>query len=124
MPTPSVIISTTFEDIYAETDASLFLTCDVHFDPSLAGYVNVSLTWIKGSSPLSDFIDRVSISSYLVDSQFISNLTLYPVSIEESTNFTCRARIIPTDNFTSATASDTIEETIEVIVQSKLLVSA
>ena len=117
MPTPSIIISTPPSDLYVGTEASLVLTCDVDFDPNLASYVNVTLTWFKGSSPLYSSADRVSISSSLKESQFTSNLTLYPLSTEDSTNFTCRAGIIPSDNLTSFIASDLIDEAVQVVVQ-------
>lgn len=120
VPTPSVTISTPFGDLSGAS--ALTLTCYVDIDPSLAGYVNVSVTWLKGTSPLLGAADRISISSSLLDSQFTSNLTLYSLSTADSTNFTCRAGIIPADSLTSVAASDLGEETIQVIVQGELLV--
>lgn len=123
MTTPFVNISIPPEDLYAATNASLTLTCNVDFDPSLARFTNVSVTWLKESFPLSNAVHRVSISSILMDSQFTSNLTLYPLSSEDSANFTCRAGIIPSDNLTLLTASDLTEETVQVVVQGELLVN-
>lgn len=118
VPTPSVTISTPPGNLVAATEASLILTCNVDFDSSLASYVDVSLTWIRGSSFLSNSIDQVSISSSLLGSYFTSNLTLYP--LEDSANFTCRAGIIPSDNLTSFIASDISEDAVEVAVEGEL----
>ena len=117
MPTPPVTISTPPEDLYAGVRTSLTLTCDVDIDPSLADYVNVSIMWFRETISLSDATDRVTI---LMESQFTSNLTLYSLSTADSTNFTCRAGIIPSDGFASATASDPGEDTVQVIVRGEL----
>lgn len=117
VPPPSVTVTSSPEDLYAATDASLTLTCTVDFDPSLSSYANVSLTWIKGSTPLSNISNRISMLSALEDSQFTSNITLFPLSAKDSENFTCRAGIIPSNNETLVTASDLVEETVEVTVQ-------
>ena len=120
VPVPSVTISTPPGDFYEE--APLTLTCDVDFDPSLASFVNVSVTWLRGNSPLSNTIDGISIESSLLDARLTSNVTLHSLSTADSANFTCRAGIIPSDGLTSVTASDLGQETIEIIVQSELWV--
>ena len=83
--------------------------------------MNVSVTWLNESFPLSNSLDHISISSFLMNSEFTSNLTLYSLGIEDSTNFTCRAGIVPSDNVTSLIASDLVEDTIEVIVQGEVV---
>lgn len=118
MPTPSVTISILPRDVVA--GAPLTLTCTVDFDPSLTTYVNVSLMWLRETSPILENTDHVSILSSLSESQYISNLTLY--AIAEISNFTCRAGIIPSSAFTSLIASDLSEDVIEIIVEGELLV--
>ncbi len=122
VPTPSVTISTP-GDLYI--GAPLTLTCDVDFDPTLASIVNVSVIWLRGVSPLFNATDHVSIISSLLDSQFTSNLTLYPLSTADSTNFTCRAGITPSGGLTSSlTASDLGEDTVsvQIILRGELVV--
>ena len=122
VPIPSVTVSISSGNLYVGSRTPLTLTCDVDFDPTLTTFVNVSVTWWRGTSLLSHHTDRVSIVSSLNSTQFTSSLTLYPLLAEDSTNFTCRAGIIPTDDLTSITASDLRDETVQVILQGQLLI--
>lgn len=122
MPPPTVAISVPPGNLYA--GAPLTLTCVVDFDPSLTGHVNVVVTWLRGTSIiLFNATDRVSMLSSLSDSQFSSILTLYSLSEEDNTNFTCTAGIVPsqTDGLTSLTASNLDNETVQIIIQSEPL---
>ena len=63
----------------------------------------------------------MSISSSDPDSQspFTSILTVYPLNITDSDNFTCIAGIVPDSQLQLVTNSDLAEETVLVIVESK-----
>ena len=122
VPTPSVSITAPMDILYAGTTTPLTLTCSVNIDPSLTSDVNVSLSWLRGASQLFNGTSRALISP-LSESQsvFTSTLTVYPLSTVDSTNFTCRAGIIPqSDRFNSTAASDLGEETVLIIVQCEL----
>ena len=124
VPTPSVSVSAPMEVLYAGTTTPLTLTCNVTTDPSLADSVNVSVIWLKGTAQLSNATSRVSISS-LSQSQstFTSTFTVYPLSINDATNFTCRAGIVPLvgGGFNSTTASDFGEGTVFIVVEGELV---
>ena len=110
------------EVLYAGTTTPLTLNCSVNIDPSLASVVNVSLSWLRGATQLFNGTSRALISP-LSESQsvFTSTLTVYPLSTVDSTNFTCRAGIIPqSDRLSSTAASDLGEETVLIIVQGEL----
>ena len=119
---PSVSVSAPVEVLYAGTTTPLTLTCNVTTDPSLADSVNVSVTWLRGISQLSNATSRVSISSLSrSQSTFTSTLTVYPLSINDATNFTCRAGIVPLvgGGLNSTTASGTVF----IVVEGKLVTS-
>ena len=122
VPTPSVYISNVPGPLYAGARTPLRLTCNASIDPSLASHVNMSITWLNGTTVLSNSTSRVSISPLLSDSPslFTSTITIYPVSIRDSANFTCRAGIVPTGGLSLTTASDVQEETFSVIVGGEL----
>ena len=122
MPPPTVAISIPPGDLFV--GAALTLTCDVDFDPSLTGHVNVDVTWQRGNSIIFNTTDHVSIISSQSDSQFSSILTLYSLSEKDNTTFTCTAGIVPsqTDGLTSLTASNLDNETVQIIIQGELLV--
>ena len=81
-------------------------------------YVSVSL--LRGTSLLFNATDGVTISSSLLDSQFTSNLTLNSLGTSDSTNFTCRAGLVPSDDLTLLIASDLGEETVQLTILGKL----
>ena len=119
-PAPDVTISIPPGNVYV--GAPLTLTCDVDFDPSLASYVNVTVTWLRETSLLLNATDHISIVSSLSEYQFTSNLTLDPLSTADGTNFTCRADIILSDYLMySLSVSNVGEETVRVVVEGELL---
>ena len=120
MPTPSVIITSSNASDHEDIGVAVTLTCSVTFDPSLASFVNTSVTWLREDILILNSTESVLISSSPLDSQFTSNLTLYPTNDTFTANFTCRAGIIPTDELTSLIASDFQEETIPVTIQGEL----
>ena len=112
------------EILYAGSTTPLTLTCNVTTDPSLADNVNVSVTWLRGTSQLSNVTSRISISSTSKSqSIFTSTLTVYPLSAVDATNFTCRAGIIPQSGggLGSTMASDLGEGTVFIVVEGELL---
>ena len=82
--------------------------------------MNVTVTWLRETSILLNATDNVSILSSLSDSQLTSNLTLDSLSTADGTNFTCRAEIVLSDDFT-AIYSNVGEETVWVAVEGELL---
>ena len=115
MPIPTVTVSISSGNHYVGSRSPLTLTCVVDFDPTLVNYGNVSVSWWRGTSLLTNYTDRVSIVSSLSHlTQYTSNLTLYPILAEDSANFTCRAGIISSADFNSI---DLHEETVKVILQ-------
>ena len=126
VPTPSVSVSAPMEVLCAGSTTPLTLTCNVTTDPSLADSINVSVTWLRGTSPLSNATNRVLISS-LSQSQsvFTSILTVYPLSVMDATNFTCRAGIVPLAGagLNSTTASDLGEGSVFIVVEGELVPS-
>ena len=116
VPTPNVSILAFDGLVYVEAGASLELTCSVFVDPAIADNVTVSVTWYQGTTPLFNTTDRVSVSSADPDSQspFTSSLTVYPINITDSDNFTCRAGVIPDGQLELVTDSDLVEETVLV----------
>ena len=118
-PVPDVTIFIPPGNLYV--GAPLTLTCDIDFDSSIASDVNVTVTWLRETSLLLNATDYIFIASSLSESQFTSNLTLDPLSTADATNFTCRAEIVLSDDFTSLTASSVGEETVWVTVEGELL---
>ena len=118
-PVPDVTIFILPGNLYV--GAPLTLTCDVDFDSSIASDVNVTVTWLRETSLLLNATDHIFIASSLSESQFMSNLTLDPLSTADATNFTCRAEIVLSDDFTSLTASNVGEETVWITVEGELL---
>ena len=117
-PVPDVTISVPPGNLYV--GALLTMTCDVDFDSSIASDVNVTVTWLRETSPLLNATENASILSSLSESQFTSNLTLDPLSIADGTNFTCRAEIVLSDDFTSLTVG---EDTVWITVEGELLIT-
>ena len=120
VPTPSVSVTAPMEVLYAGTTTPLTLTCNVTTDPSLTDNVNVSVTWLRGTSQLSNITSRISISPpSKSQSVFTSTLIVYPLSALDATNFTCRAGIIPQSGggLSSTTASDLGEGTVFIVVE-------
>lgn len=110
--------------MYAGTTTPLTLICNVTIDPSLAESVNVAVIWLRGTTQLSNATDRVSISSLSQSlSIFTSTLTVYPLSIMDTTNFTCRAGIAPLSEggLSSTTPSDLGEGTVFIVVEGELV---
>ena len=124
VPTPSVSVTAPMEVLYAGTTTPLTVTCDVTTYPSLADNVDVSVTWLRGASEISNATSRISITP-LSQSQsvFTSTLTVYPLSIMDATNFTCRAGIIPltAGGLSSTIASDLGEATVFIVVEGELV---
>lgn len=119
MPTPTVTISTSGGNLYAGTTTPLILTCFIDVDPALSSFVNVSVTWLRGTAALMNANDShfISISSLPDSHRFTSNLTVSELSTLSSTNYTCMAGIVPLDDVISATASDSSEDTVQVVVE-------
>ena len=110
--------------MYAGTTTPLALICNVTIDPSLADSVNVAVIWLRGTTQLSNTTNRVSISSLSQSlSIFTSTLTVYPLSIMDTTNFTCRAGIVPLSGggLSSTTPSDLGEGTVFIVVEGELV---
>ena len=112
------------EVLYAGTTTPLTLTCNVTTDPSLADNVDVTITWLRGAAQLSNSTSRISITP-LSKSQsvFTSTLTVYPLSVLDATNFTCRAGIVPLSagELSSTTASDLGEGNVFIVVEGELV---
>lgn len=119
VPTPTVIISHPPAMLYAGTTTPLIITCSIEIDPSLLSYVNVSVTWLRGTSQLTNDTNRYSISPVLFNSQsiYISTVTIYPLSTTDRNTFSCRARIAPSNTSSLTIASDIGEDTVSVIIQ-------
>lgn len=93
------------------------LTCRIVIDPSLVDNVNISVTWMINNTSLLNDTNRVSVSPLVPISEiFVSNLTVYPLSISDSANYTCRAGIVPRDGLVSTIASDLVEESTFILV--------
>ena len=77
----------------------------------------MDITWLNGTTPLSNSDNRVIVSS-LSGSQpsFTSTLTLSPLSIFDNTNFTCRAGARPLPQQSLITASEEGARTVSVTV--------
>ena len=116
MPTPVVSILASGDVVYADIDTSLSLTCSIQVDSNITESVTVAVTWLQGDTQLFNGSDRVSIETNS-EPPFTSILTVYSLNSNDSDNFTCRAMIVPTNDFQLVTASDTDEDTVLVIVE-------
>ena len=118
--TPNVSVSVPPGPLFAGSTAPLTLTCSISLNPATDTSVSVTtmdITWLNGTTPLSNSDDRVVISS-LSGSQpsFTSTLTLSPLSTFDNTNFTCRARARPLPQQNFITASEEGARTVSVTV--------
>ena len=121
MPTPNVSILASGGVLYAQVGSSVELACSISINPAIADIVTVSVTWLRGTTPLSNTTDGVSIS-FDADSWpvYISVLTVYLVTDPaDSDNFTCRARLVPDIQSQLIMASDSAEETVIVVIEGK-----
>ena len=116
VPTPVVSILAPGDVVDANIDTFLSLNCSIEVDSNITDSVTVAVTWLQGDTQLFNGTNCVSIETNSVP-PFFSILTVYPVNSNDSNNFTCRAMIVPTDDFQLVTASDTDEDTILVIVE-------
>ena len=120
VPTPIVTISTDMDIVYVGSRAPLILMCNVTIDSAFDIFVTVSITWLRGLTPLSNSTNHVTISPLSgSQSPFTSSVTLSPPSIEDNTTFTCRAGAIPSAELGTATASDLGEGTVTIVVKGK-----
>ena len=125
VPAPAVTVSTDTDIVYAGTRDPLILMCNITIDSAFDSFVTVSITWLRGMTPLSNNTDHVTISPLSgSQSPLTSSLTLSPPSIEDNTTFTCRAGAIPSAELSTATASDLGKGMITIIVQGKCLMLA
>lgn len=117
---PTVSLSTSDNATYAGATTPLVLNCNISVDPAFDNFVNVSVTWIREMTIISNNTDNIRISPLSrYQSVFVSTLTLSPPSVEDNANFTCRASAIPSDELASAMASDPGEDNIAVVVHGK-----
>ena len=113
-------MSTSTDVAYNGDTNPLILTCNISIDSAFDSFVNISVTWLRGITTLSNNTDRIQISSLSRSNfSFISSLTLLPPSFEDNANFTCRASAIPSGGLDRVTASDFGEGRVAVAVQGK-----
>ena len=82
--------------LFAGSIAPLTLTCSISINPAtdtVVAITDTDVTWLRGSTPLSEGDARVTISSVSGSSpSFTSTLILNPLSTVDNTTFTCQAR--------------------------------
>ena len=123
--TPDVDVTIPDGPLYAGRTAPLTLICTISFNSATDTAISVTdmdITWLNGSTPLSNSTNRVTISPTLSGLQqpFTRNLTLSPLSTFDSTSFSCRARARPPANVqTLVTASEQGDGTISLTIERK-----
>jgi hypothetical protein len=110
--------------LFAGRIAPLTLTCTISINSATDTDITISdmdITWLRGSTNLSNGDARVTISSVTgFRPPFTSTLTLDPLSTADNTDFTCRARARPPPNVASLViASEMGEGIMPVIVNSE-----
>ena len=96
--TPAVAITVPPGPLYAGQTTPVVLTCSISLNPATDTGVSLSnsdIMWMNGTTPLSNGDPRVTI--YVDSSQlpYSSTLSLFPLSIFDTTRFTCGARVRP-----------------------------
>ena len=93
--TPDVAVTVPSGPLFAGRIAPLTLTCTISINSATDTEVSISdtdVTWLRGSTPLSNGDDRVTISSVTGSRpSFTSTLMLSPLSTVDNTTFTCQA---------------------------------
>ena len=119
--TPDVAMTIPTGSLFAGRIAPLTLTCTISINSATDTDIEISdmdITWLRGSTRLSNDDSRVTISSVTGSRpSFTSTLTLDPLSTADNTTFTCRARARPPTGVASFfIASEVGEGTTSVIV--------
>ena len=118
--TPDVEITPPSDPLFAGSIAPLTLTCSISINPATDTDVvitDIDVTWLRGSTRLSDSDARVTISSVTGSRpSFTSILTLDPLSTADNTTFSCRARARPPPNVPSFVVASEMGEGMMPIV--------
>ena len=122
--TPDVVIIVPPGPLFAGRTAPLTLICNIYINSATDTDVlitDVDVTWLRGSTHLSNSDDRVTISAISGSRpSFTGNLTLDPLSIADNTTFTCQARVRPPANQQSfISVSEMGDSTVTLIVYCK-----
>ena len=117
--TPDVVITVPSDPLFAGRIAPLTLTCTISINSATDTDVAISdadITWLRGSTRLSNSDARVIISVVSGSRPFTSTLTLDPPSTTDNTTFTCRARVRPPPNVPSFVVASEMGEGIMPVV--------
>ena len=102
--------------MYAGTNLSV--VCGISIDAAVDSDISVNVTWLNGSSFISNGTERVFISPHSgAKPSFTSTLFIHPLVDVDNSNFTCRASIHSDSQFINQ--SNVGESSIQIPVEQR-----